>query len=135
MPAHAVVFLQAEDPTRLPIPRDNNKGLVPCCALTNLLGYAVWNLSLLRCHESDYKLIRLFFNETYALVFRSMSARGQGIDVAASLCRGAPRPAWLPEDGDTGLRQGYGAASSAVATSDSLSGISAEATLSRPNTA
>jgi hypothetical protein len=47
MPAHAVVFLQAEDPTRLPIPRDNNKGLVPCCALTNLLGYALWKVGSL----------------------------------------------------------------------------------------
>ena len=135
MLTHAVVFLQAEDPTRFPIPRDNNKGLVPCCALTNFLGHAVWNLSLFRWHESDYKLIRLFFNETYALVLRSLSARGQEIDVAASLCRGAPRAAWLPEDGDTRLRQGCGAASSAVATSDSLLGINAEDTLSRSNTA
>jgi hypothetical protein len=101
MLTHAVVFLQAEDPARFPIPRHNNKGLVPGCVLTNFLGHAVWNLSLFRSHESDYKLIRLFFNETYALVFRSMSARGQGIDVAASLCRGVPRAAWLPEDGDT----------------------------------
>jgi hypothetical protein len=46
MLTHAVVFLQAEDPTRFPIPRDNNKSLVPCCALTNFLGHAVRNLSL-----------------------------------------------------------------------------------------